>query len=86
MRGAAARYRELLIDLLLERRLNGGSLSDVDEAQRAAQLDRCWQFMAENEQEDAEAWWASSPVGPTQLASLDVKVSRGDQLLPRKAA
>ncbi len=26
--------------------------------------------MAENEQEDAEAWRASSPVDPTQLASL----------------
>jgi len=86
MRGAAARYRELLIELVLERKLNDGTLLDHVEVERAAELDRCWHFMSDTEQEEAEAWWASAPTGPVELASFDVKVDRGDQLLPRKAA
>ncbi|MBM4394449.1 MAG: hypothetical protein FJ087_02015 [Deltaproteobacteria bacterium] len=76
----------MLIELLLERTLSGGSLPEGLEAARAAQLDRCWQFMTDEEQDDAERWWASSPKAPARLGSQDVKVGRGEQLLPRKAA
>ena len=86
MRGAASRYRELLLELLVDRRLAGGALAESAEAERAAQLDRCWQFMSEREQDEADAWWAASPVGPARLAAFDVTVGRGDHLLPRKAA
>ena len=88
MRGAAARYRELLIEWLLERTRDGGSgsLPDAVEAARAAELDRCWQFMTDEEQDAAERWWASSPKAPAQLAYEDVKVGRGEQVFPRKAA
>jgi hypothetical protein len=59
MRGAALRYRELLIELSLERGFSGGVLADSVEAERASQLDRCWRFMSDSEQDDAERWRAS---------------------------
>lgn len=86
MKGAATRYRELLIELLIERKLNGGRLTDQTEAERAAQLDMCWQSMSGDEQDEAEIWWKSAPGGPERLSMLDVNVDKGEHLLPRRAA
>ncbi len=54
MIGAAQRYRELFLDLILQRALSGGKLSPTQEARSAAELDHCWNSMTDEEQEEME--------------------------------
>ena len=63
MIGAAQRYRELVFDLVLRRELAGGSLAPAEEARLTGELDRCWNAMDDDEQEEfelASARWAAS--------------------------
>jgi hypothetical protein len=88
MIGAAQRYRELLFDLVLQRALAGGSLTPADEARLVAELDRCWNTMTDDEQDEMERSLAeqAAPSAPASLAEEDRAVERGSHLPPRKAA
>ncbi len=88
MIGAAQRYRELLFDLVLQRELAGGSLAPAEEARLVADLDRCWNAMADEEQDEMERALAQQapPSAPESLAAEDHAVERGAHLPPRKAA
>ena len=86
MIGAARRYRELLLDLVLERALHGGSLPPDVESPRIAELDRCWREMSEEEQDEAERTCAlGSLAGAHDLAVEDQDVTEGSPALPRRA-
>jgi hypothetical protein len=91
MTDAARRYQELLLELLLERALAvlaGGELAQNHEARFVADLDRCWQAMTDEEQEQAERRLAerSVPSAPAELAQEDLAVGVGSRDGPRKAA
>jgi hypothetical protein len=88
MIGAAQRYRELVLDLMLRRALSDGELSPEQEARSAADLDHCWHAMTEDEQDAMEQWLAAPvpPAAPESLSSEDRVVERGAHILPRKAA
>lgn len=88
MIGAAQRYRELVLDLMLRRALAAGELAPAHEARTAAELDHCWNAMTDEEQEAMEQWLATPapPAAPDSLSSEDQTVARGAHMLPRKAA
>jgi hypothetical protein len=88
MIGAAQRYRELIFDLVLRRELAGGALAPAEEARLVSELDRCWNAMTDEEQEDMERELAEQapPSAPETLAAEDRAVERGAHLPPRKAA
>lgn len=88
MIGASQRYRELFLDLVLQRALSGGELSPAQEARCAAELDHCWNAMTDLEQEAMEQWLAAAepPSAPESLLSEDQTVERGAHIIPRKAA
>lgn len=54
MSDVAQRYRELLDDLILVRRLADGDLPQEIEARFVNALYRCWQQMSDEEQEREE--------------------------------
>jgi hypothetical protein len=86
--GAAQRYSELLVDLLLQRENAGGALPQQEEARFAADLDLCWHAMTEEEQRDIETALTTRTV-PAAPASLDIEdcaVERGATVTPRRAA
>lgn len=87
MIGAARRYAELMLELLLERELAGGELPEAEESRRVAELDRCWWAMTNEEQADYERWLAASkpPDAPAELELKDVIVSEGSTSSPRAA-
>jgi hypothetical protein len=88
MIGAAQRYRELFLDLMLQRALSDGELSPAQEARIAAELDHCWNAMTDEEQDAMEQWLATPapPAAPDSLSSEDQTVERGAHIIPRKAA
>ena len=88
MIGAAQRYRELVFDLVLRRELTGGSLAPAEEARLAGELDRCWNAMSDDEQEEFERFLREQgpPAAPESLSTEDTAVERGARVLPRKAA
>ena len=88
MIGASRRYSELLVQLLLFRETAGGVLPPEDEARLAAELDRCWQEMSEEEQQAAERQFAVRfvPKAPDTLHQEDLVVKNGDRKGPRRAA
>jgi hypothetical protein len=88
MIGAAKRYRELLMALLLERELAGGTLPEEIESRHVEALDRCWWAMTNAEQEAVERAMADEqPIeAPADLRVEDVRVEQGKHELPRKAA
>lgn len=88
MIGAAQRYRELFLDLMLQRALSTGELPPTQEARSAAELDHCWNAMTDEEQDAMEQWLATTapPAAPESLFSEDQTVERGARILPRKAA
>jgi hypothetical protein len=88
MIGAAQRYRYLLADLLLARAQAGDGLSQPDEADRAAELDLCWQAMSELERAALEQSLADGPLpdAPEILTTEDCVVTEGAVWAPRKAA
>jgi hypothetical protein len=89
MIGAAQRYRELLVELLLRRAQEGGELSPAEEAHFASALDLCWNAMTDAEQEEIEdeiAAYRSPPDAPQDLAIEDLRVDMGASIAPRKAA
>lgn len=77
MIGAARRFNEVMTDLLLRREQAGGTLPQQDESNTAAELDRLWQAMSEDEQGAAEALFARTPGAPCELGLSDVKDARG---------
>lgn len=88
MIGAARRYRELLTQLLLEREEKGEAWLEADESRFVEELDRCWWAMTDAEQDEVERTladeaWANAPV---DLSFEDVRIERGQQTFPRKAA
>ena len=88
MNGAAQRYQEILEDLLLDRELASGALPQEIEARFAGELDRCWQAMTDEEQDEAERRFAEEFVPPVsqEPQAKDVVVQRGDRSAPRRAA
>jgi hypothetical protein len=70
MIGAAARFRELMTDLLLQRALAGGLLHEMRESEYAAELERCWWAMSTDEQEDAEAHFNDNPPATSSSEKL----------------
>lgn len=86
MLGAAQRYRELTIDLLLARELAGGALPQEEELRRATELHHCWEQMTDAEQEFEECLLEEVPGAPADLLLVDRRVDRGEHLLPKQAA
>jgi hypothetical protein len=85
MTGAARRYDELRIELLLARADAGGSLPQKDEAKFAADLDRCWRVMTDLEQEAVEnsLGQQQAPRAPEALRVVDRPVLNGERQPPR---
>ncbi len=83
MIGAARRFNEIMTDLLLRREQAGGTLPQQDESNTAAELDRLWQAMSEDEHASTEALFARNPGAPHELGLSDVKDARGK--VPRTA-
>lgn len=88
MMGAKVRYMELRWDLLLERAVAGGSLLMMREAEYAAELDRCWNEMTSEEQDEVEAAIAveTEPSAPMELSFVDASIDIGMAEQPRRAA
>lgn len=88
MIGAAKTYYRLTMQLLIEREVMGGALSDEDEARFIEELDRCWFAMTPEEQEEAEnAPLDVTPLGaPTDLQARDAVAVAGSADPPRRAA
>lgn len=88
MIGAKSRYMELRWDLLFERAWAGGSLAMQREAEYAEELDRCWNEMTLNEQEEVETAIAteSAPDAPAELSFIDAPLDIGGSDQPRRAA
>lgn len=85
---AARSYRELFEQLLFERALAGGRLSQEREAALATELDPLWHAMSEAEQDAAEARFAKDvePPAPDDFLFFDVAVAEGGHSVPRRAA
>ncbi len=88
MIGAARRFSELMSDLLLKRELAGGPLPQDDESAAAAELERCWWEMTDEEQAEAERIFsAEHRLGaPREIELQDAEVDVGARTLPRRAA
>jgi hypothetical protein len=88
MIGASRRFSELMNDLLLRRETVGGPLSQVEESDAAAELERCWWEMTEQEQAESERAFSANrvPGAPRGLDQLDETVETGGHKLPRKVA
>ena len=88
MTGAAQRYNELRMELTLLRALSSEPLPQDDEARYATDLQRCWEAMTEEEQEQVEASLADDfvPSAEEDLAQEDEVVPEGGKVLPRKVA
>ena len=85
MIGAARRFSELMIDLLLQREIAGGPLSQEDEAAAAAELERCWWGINAEEQVELERIYSAKyfPSAPTRTNLLDVVLEKGARSPPR---
>lgn len=85
MLGAAQRYEELRFELLLRRTLARGKLPQAVEADFAAELQRCWEAMTDEEQEHVENALTSASIPSTaaDLAQQDEHVPDGSSSLPR---
>ncbi len=88
MIGLAARYRELLMELLLSRELAGGSLPESIESDTVEELDRCWWALTAAEQAAIESELNSdvSPTAELDLRTVDSELTSGSRVLPRRAA
>jgi hypothetical protein len=88
MIGAAQRYQELLVDLMLQRRLAGGALDPSVESELVEALDRCWRAMSDTEQDEAEQLFEarSHVLAPDDLGLADQPVIAGAGTAPRRAA
>lgn len=88
MIGAKSRYMELRWDLLLERAAVGGNLTMECEAEYAAELDRCWNEMTLEEQDEVEAIITAeaTPDAPAELRFVDAPLDIGMSEQPRRAA
>lgn len=82
------RYLALLEQLLTERQLEGGALSDGHEAEFAARLSELWWALSEGEHELVEQHLAAArwPDAPLQLDTEDQAVCGGERRAPRRAA
>lgn len=87
MTGAAQRYDEIRVELMLLRAMSGPLSQDV-EADFAADLQRCWEAMTDEEQEQLKKSLADEvvPVADESLDQEDKVVPEGGRSLPRKAA
>ncbi len=88
MIGAARRFSELMSDLLLRREFAGGPLPQDEESAAAAELERCWGEMTDEEQAESERAFSAQhvPGAPTDLDEMDEAVDAGSRCLPRKKA
>ena len=88
MSDAAAKYRELLTALLLEREFAGGSLQEEAESRFVEELDRCWWALTDVEQREVERAISGDapPEAPADLKTEDVAVAQGEHRLPRQDA
>lgn len=88
MIGAAKRFSELMNDLLLRREIAGGPLSQDEESEVAAELERCWWEMTDEEQAASEAMFsrAQPPGAPARIDQLDEVVEQGASTPPRRKA
>jgi len=69
MIGAARRFSELMSDLLLRREIAGGPLSQDEESAAAAELERCWWEMTDEEQAESQRIFSAArlPNAPTDI-------------------
>ena len=88
MIGAARRYRELLLELALQRMLAGGALAPDVESPLVGALDRCWRDMSALEQDEAEERHAQGRrvAAPDVLAIEDQAIVVGGHVSPRRTA
>lgn len=88
MTGAAQRYDELRVELTILRASASEPLPQDVEADFAADLQRCWDAMTDEEQERMEASLAEDfvPSAEEDLAQEDEVVPDGGKFLPRKVA
>ena len=88
MIGAARRFSELMSDLLLRREIAGAPLSQEEESDAAAELERCWWAMTQEEQADSERVFSAQhvPGAPAELDQLDEAIKAGSRSFPRKTA
>jgi hypothetical protein len=88
MIGAMNRYTEIRWALLLERAIATAPLTMEREAEYAAELDRCWNELTDEEQSTLEREIADEPVpnAPAELSLLDAPLEVGTSDQPRRAA
>jgi hypothetical protein len=85
MIGAAHRYLELMMELLLDRARAGGHLQEDAEVAYVDELDRCWWAMTNAEQDEAERILAQSSLdAPLELGEKDTTVITGIKEPPRR--
>lgn len=85
MIGAMRSYRELMTSLFFARFEAGGTLTQEDEARFAGALDRCWNAMAEQEQDaiEEEIATGASPTVSQEPDEDDREVAAGSTVIPR---
>ena len=85
MIGAAHRYLELVMELLLERARAGGNLQEDKEVAYVDELERCWWAMTNAEQDEAERILSQSSLeAPLELGEKDTTVTPGIKVPPRR--
>jgi hypothetical protein len=75
-------YRQLMMELLLDRELSG-PLSQEVESERAAALDAIWWQLTDEEQHQLEYEFVRVPEAPDSLGMEDVDIQIGDTIAPR---
>ena len=86
MTDAAVKYRELTVELLLRRELEGGDLSQAEEMAFVGTLDALWHQMSEDEHEAEEALLRFEAVAPLELEWKDRELTTGTTEFPREKA
>jgi hypothetical protein len=85
MIGAAHRYLELVMELLIERARAGGNLQEDEEVAYVDELERCWWAMTNAEQDEAERILSQSSIeAPLELGEKDTTVTPGIKEPPRR--
>lgn len=85
MIGAAHRYLELVMELLLERARAGGNLPEDEESAYVDELERCWWAMTNAEQDEAERILSQPSLeAPLELGEKDTTVTPGIREPPRR--
>lgn len=77
-------FLKLLNELLFERELAGGELTQEQESEYAGRLTDIWNQLTEEQQDEVEALHQRVPGAPVSLHLEDVDVQEGTTVLPRR--